>query len=46
MLIPAETGNADYFCTYDDRFLQNAKQVKDLLVKIVNPVDLIQEIEK
>ncbi len=42
----AETGNADYFCTCDDRLLRNAKQVKDLMVKIVNPVDLIQEIEK
>jgi predicted nucleic acid-binding protein len=42
----AETGNADYFCTCDDRLLQNTKQVKDLLVKVVNPVDLVQEIEK
>ena len=42
----AETGNADYFCTCDDRLLQNAKQVKDLMVKVVNPVDLVQEIEK
>jgi predicted nucleic acid-binding protein len=42
----AETGNADYFCTCDDRLLRNAQQVKDLLVKIVNPVDLVREIEK
>jgi predicted nucleic acid-binding protein len=42
----AETGNADYFCTCDDRLLRNAKRVKDLLVKVVNPVDLVQEIEK
>jgi predicted nucleic acid-binding protein len=42
----AETGNADYFCTCDDRLLRNADQVKDLLVKVVNPVDLVQEIEK
>ena len=42
----AETGNADYFCTCDDRLLRNAKQVKDLMVKVVNPVDLVQEIEK
>jgi len=42
----AETGNADYFCTCDDRLLRNAEQVKDLLVKVVNPVDLVQEIEK
>jgi predicted nucleic acid-binding protein len=42
----AEAGNADYFCTCDDRLLRNAMQVKDLLVKVINPVDLIQEIEK
>jgi predicted nucleic acid-binding protein len=42
----AETGNADYFCTCDDRLLRNAKQVKGLFVKIVNPVDLVREIEK
>ena len=42
----AETGNADYFCTCDDGILRNAKQVKDLMVKIINPVDLVQEIEK
>ena len=42
----AETGNADYFCTCDDQLLRNAKRVKNLSVKVVNPVDLIQEIEK
>jgi hypothetical protein len=42
----AETGRADYFCTCDDRLLRNAKQVKDLSVKVVNPFDLVQEIEK
>ncbi len=42
----AESGNADYFCTCDDKFLQNAKKVKDLSVQVVNPMDLVQEIEK
>ena len=42
----AESGNADYFCTCDDKLLRNAKKVKDLTVKIANPVDLVQEIEK
>jgi predicted nucleic acid-binding protein len=42
----AESGNADYFCTCDDKLLQNAKKIKDLSVKVVNPVDLVQEIEK
>lgn len=42
----AESGNADYFCTCDDKLLQNSKRVTDLTVKVVNPVELIQEIEK
>ena len=41
-----ESGNADYFCTCDDRLVRNSKRVKDLSVKVVNPVDLVQEIEK
>jgi len=42
----AESGNADYFCTCDDKLLRNSKRVKDLTVKVVNPVDLVKEIEK
>ena len=42
----AESGNADYFCTCDDKLLQNSRRVVDLMVKVVNPVDLVQEIEK
>ena len=42
----AETGKTDYFCTCDDKLLRNAKKVEDLMVKVINPVDLIQEIEK
>lgn len=42
----AESGSADYFCTCDDKLLRNVKKVKDLAVKAVNPVDLVQEIEK
>jgi predicted nucleic acid-binding protein len=42
----AEAGRADYFCTCDDRLLRSAKKIKDLSVKVVNPVDLVQEIEK
>ena len=42
----AESGNADYFCTCDDRLLRNANQIDDLLVKVLNPVELVQEIEK
>jgi predicted nucleic acid-binding protein len=42
----AEAGNADYFCTCDDKLLRSSKRVQDLMVKVVNPVDLVQEIEK
>lgn len=42
----AEAGNADFFCTCDDKLLRNAKRVQDLTVKVINPVDLVQEIEK
>ena len=42
----AEAANADYFCTCDDKLLRNATRVKDLAVKVINPVDLVQEIEK
>ena len=41
----AEIGSADYFCTCDDQILRNAKKVTDLMVKVINPVDLVQEIE-
>lgn len=41
----AETGKADYFCTCDDRLLRKSKQI-ELQVKVVSPVELIQEIEK
>lgn len=42
----AESGNADCFCTCDDRLLRKARKIKDLAVKVLHPVDLIQEIEK
>jgi predicted nucleic acid-binding protein len=45
-LVLAESGTADYFCTCDDKLMRNAVKVKDLAVKIVNPVELVQEIEK
>jgi predicted nucleic acid-binding protein len=42
----AEAGNADYFCTCDDKLLRSAKRVKDLAAKVIDPVELVQEIEK
>ncbi|MBK7917318.1 MAG: PIN domain-containing protein [Chloroflexi bacterium] len=41
----AESGKAKFFCTCDDKLLRNARKVKDLSVKVINPVDLVQEIE-
>ena len=42
----AEDGGAEYFCTCDDKLLRTSKRVKDLTVKVINPVGLVQEIEK
>jgi len=42
----AEAGKADYFCTCDDRPLRNARKIANLSVKVINPVDLVQEIER
>jgi len=42
----AEAGKADYFCTCDDRLLRKAQHVAGLQVKVVSPLELIQEIEK
>lgn len=45
-LASAETGNAEYFCTCDDRLLRKAKKTPDLRVKVISPIELVQEIEK
>ncbi len=42
----AEAGEADYFCTCDDRLRRQAKHIKDLVTRVVSPIELIQEIEK
>ena len=42
----AEIGQADYFCTCDDRLLRKAQQIAGLQVKVVSPLDLVQEVEK
>lgn len=42
----SESGNADYFCTCDDKILRSASKIKDLSVKVIDPVGLVQEIEK
>ena len=40
----AEFSVADFFCTCDDRILSRAKQLSDLNVKVVSPLELAQEL--
>jgi len=42
----AEAGAVDYFCTCDDRLRRRAKRIKGLKVKVVSPIELIQEVEE
>lgn len=42
----AEASQVDYFCTCDDQLARKAKRIRDLQVKVISPLDLIQEIEK
>ena len=42
----AEKGNVDYFCTSDDRLLKRAKRLGSLAVKVVTPVELVEELER
>ena len=41
----AEAGEADYFCTCDDRLTRRAQQAA-VRVKVVSPLDVIREIER
>ena len=45
-LSSAEQSQADYFCTCDDQLLQKSGRLLNLQVKVLSPVELIQEIEK
>ena len=45
-LASAESAQADYLCTCDDQFLNRAKEIEDIRVRIVSPIELIEEIEK
>ena len=44
-LAVSEKSQADYFCTCDDKFLKKAIAIKNLQVKIISPIQLIQELE-
>jgi len=45
-LSSAEETKVDYFCTCDDRFLKKAKKIKELRIKTVSIIELIEGIEK
>jgi predicted nucleic acid-binding protein len=45
-LASAEEAAVDYLCTCDDRFLKQAQVMKGLKVKVVSPIEAIEEIEK
>ena len=45
-LASAEAGQADYFCTCDDRLLKQAKALSGLKTRVVSPVELIGELER
>jgi predicted nucleic acid-binding protein len=45
-LASAEEGEADCFCTCDDRLLKKAKRVPELHVRVISPIELIEEIEE
>ncbi len=44
-LASAETGNADYFCTCDDKLLKKARRFCMKTLKVVSPVELLEEIQ-
>lgn len=41
----AQVGHVDYFCTCDDRFLKKAGSLRDLTIRVVSPLKLIEELE-
>ena len=43
-LASAEEAQADYFCTCDDRLLRQVKAIESLKVKVVSPIELVEEI--
>lgn len=44
-LASSEAAQADCFCTCDDRLLRKARVVQNIKVRVVSPLQLIQEIE-
>ena len=44
-LASAEKAQADYFCTCDDKLLKKAKALCEPKMRVVSPVELLEEIE-
>lgn len=42
----AEKGRVDYFCTTDDKLLKRARLLRSISVKVVSPIELVEEIEE
>jgi len=42
-LASAEAAGAHYFCTCDDKLLHRARSLNDLQVKVVSPLELVEE---
>jgi predicted nucleic acid-binding protein len=40
----AEAEHVDYFCSCDDRLINRTKRVTDIEVKVVTPLELVEEI--
>jgi predicted nucleic acid-binding protein len=45
-LASAVQGDADFFCTCDDKLLRRARSVETSRTKVVSPLELIQEIDR
>jgi predicted nucleic acid-binding protein len=44
-LASAEAVRADYFCTTDDQLLRRSRAIPDLAIRVVMPIELIEELE-
>jgi len=42
----AEAARVDYFCSCDDRLLRKLKRMKDVQLKPLSPLELIEEVDK
>lgn len=43
-LASAENARADYFCTCDDGFLKKVRNIPNLKIKVVSPLELAEEL--